>query len=346
MTCSQQQARLQEIKCARCRELGGRDAHLVGIRRESRRTVEHVAAVLLRDRGADDGLQTVQGIHEHQFDRDTGDADIHALLEFAVGICIPEHEIADAKALGETEVDGQIDSGVIGVVLRAEEAAFSTGNGSSAIDKSDGRGGDAHLFRILHIDSVFTVVVIPHGRLVPAQGHPAEQWSWSERTAGDADIVLKVIRCDVNGVSAGNEIVEDVAPIRVRVGAAYGTRRARLAASRIEQHPHSGHTFTRIGDAIVVGIIINQITDAHEIRQRPAGEAEVDRHVGIGFVPIIHPVQIPGLTRRLGVIIEIEDDGADTADRWIGHIEAVFIRVIVRAVIAAVTGDRLRAGKK
>lgn len=85
----------------------------------------------------------------------------------------------------------------------------------------------------------------------------------------------------------------------------------------------------------------DKIADGHQIRQSSAGEAEVDGEIGIAIIESIlrgEEARFSSGVQRFGVVGKFKDDRTDAGGGRCGRIKAVFVRIIVGAIILAVAG--------
>ena len=161
-------------------------------------------------------------------------------------------------------------------------------------------------------------------------------------SAADADVLLKVVRSDVDDVAAWQQVIEHVAS--AIGGEGLGDRRRDGARGVVEDHPHAIHTFTRVILSVVVGIGEDDIADAHVTgRLRATAEAEVDGEVAIGVVRVvIESAHAPftELVESLGAIGEVERNRIDARGRQRRAVDAVVTDIIIRAVVDAESWER------
>ena len=157
----------------------------------------------------------------------------------------------------------------------------------------------------------------------------------------------------MDDVFAGVEVVEDVAAAGIGVGRADIVHRAPGGCSfDLEAHQDVFHAFTLISDKVVIGIVKDQVADAHELKLAAAREPKVNGEIGICIVEIITGAEKTGLGGRgFGPVSEAESMGGDASGGRAGSGHCVLAGAIVDPIVGACgrqhggAGERLAGGE-
>ena len=211
-------------------------------------------------------------------------------------------------------------------------SALLTAHRSRCRIQSEDSCPDAVGLRIAIIQSILTEVVVT-GLHTEGAGHVVER---------HAEVELP--RRHTDEVGARREIAKEIAAVRLGEHGGKRCIKQRIAVLGEKIDGDTAHAFSSIRTAIVVRVDEDEVSDSDG-----AEEAEVHREIGVVVVHIVEECVHAELTEgidRLLVGNKHDSDRRNTGGRGINGIDAVFVEVVIDAIVCTITRQRVPAGKR